>query len=72
MITSSLLLLWLWLFLFTIRMVSVIVSFVIVGIIVKDRPVINIQALGASRARFTYSEPPFKTYHFLKGKSASY
>ena len=71
MIISLLLLLWLWLFLLIIRMVSMIVIFVIVGIIVKNRPVINIQALGASRARFNYSGPPSKTYHSLTRKSAS-
>ena len=38
----------------------------------ESRPVLNIQPLGASRARFPYSRPPSKTYHFLKRKSASY
>ena len=37
----------------------------------ESRPVINIQALGASRATFPYSGPPSKTYQFLKRKSAS-
>ena len=37
----------------------------------ESRLVINIQPLGASRARFPYSGPPSKTYHFLKRKSAS-
>ena len=34
----------------------------------ESRPVLNIQALGASRARFPYSGPSLKTYHFLKRK----
>ena len=38
----------------------------------ESRPVLNIQPLGASRARFPDSGPPSKIYHFLKRKSASY
>ena len=38
---------------------------------IPSRPVINIQPLGVSRARFPYSGPSSKTYHFLKRKSAN-